>query len=86
MLPDDVHDVCSGGIHVAITRFTPGMQSSLVTNFRDRWVGGRRAGVGRGTLCWLVDVHEVCSGGIHVAITRFTPGMQSSLVTNFRDR
>lgn len=36
VLPDDVHTTCSGGIHVAVTRVTPGLSPTLVSRFADR--------------------------------------------------
>lgn len=36
LLPVDVAERCSGQIHVAVTRLTPGLQPTLVSHFRDR--------------------------------------------------
>eukprot|EP00775_Hariotina_reticulata_P004363 gene4363-4616_t len=36
LLPADVAERCSGQVHVAVTRLTPGLRPQLVSHFRDR--------------------------------------------------
>jgi hypothetical protein len=36
VLPDDIHERCSGTVHVAVTRVWPRLRPELITNFRSR--------------------------------------------------
>lgn len=51
VLPEDVAEACSGGIHVAITRVTPALQPTLVSSFRCACCCAVSVCCGQGTVC-----------------------------------